>query len=268
MNIKRSSGVELEQFYTNREEAARLINGLRSQPWFRNIKTFIEPSAGSGAFSDLIPGTLAIDIAPAKSEILKADFLAMELSTIPSQTLFFGNPPFGRQSSLALKFMKKSCALGDCVAFILPLSFEKQSVQDKVPLTHSLVYSEVLPDNIFHSPDGKPLAVKCCFQVWKKQPRSKVEKIKSAKVIFTTKGDHDFSIRRVGGTAGTIKTGRASFEVAEVSHYFVKLNGLDKEQVISALSSARWETADLAAGPRSISTQDIIRKISELGFAV
>ena len=268
MNITRSSGVELEQFYTNRSEAARLVGALRSQPWFKNIKTFIEPSAGSGAFSDLIDGTLAIDIAPAKPGIVKADFLTMPLVTEPSSTLVFGNPPFGRQSSLALKFMKKSCHLADYVAFILPLSFKKQSVQNKIPLTHSLIYEEVLTDNIFHSPEGKPIAVKCCFQVWVKGVREKTRKITSSKIIFTTRGNHDFSIRRVGGTAGTVKTGKASHEAAEVSHYFIKLCGLNIADVTEALSSAKWETADHAAGPRSISSQDIIKKISELGFEV
>ena len=39
---------------------------------------------------------------------------------VNKKVLFFGNPPFGRNSSLALKFIKKCCIHGDTIAFILP----------------------------------------------------------------------------------------------------------------------------------------------------
>ena len=44
-----------------------------------------------------------------------------------------GNPPFGRQSSLAIKFIKKSCEFCDTLSFILPKSFKKESLKKHFP---------------------------------------------------------------------------------------------------------------------------------------
>jgi hypothetical protein len=43
-----------------------------------------------------------------------------------------GNPPFGRQSSTAIKFIKKSCLFCNSLSFILPKSFKKDSLKNKV----------------------------------------------------------------------------------------------------------------------------------------
>ena len=43
-----------------------------------------------------------------------------------------GNPPFGRQSSLAIKFIKKSCSFSDTISFILPKSFKKDSMKKSI----------------------------------------------------------------------------------------------------------------------------------------
>ena len=45
-----------------------------------------------------------------------------------------GNPPFGRQSSLAIKFIKKSAEFCDSISFILPKSFKKDSLKKHFPL--------------------------------------------------------------------------------------------------------------------------------------
>ena len=53
------------------------------------------------------------------------------LYAFQSNLHFIGNPPFGRQSSLAKKFIKHicSCDKTKTIAFILPKSFKKDSLK-------------------------------------------------------------------------------------------------------------------------------------------
>jgi len=73
----------------------------------------IEPSAGNGSF---ITGIKSItsnfkfyDLEPNNDEIIKQDYLLYDYEEPFSKIHIIGNPPFGRQSSLAIKFIKKSC---------------------------------------------------------------------------------------------------------------------------------------------------------------
>ena len=73
---------------------------------------------------------LSYDIAPEKEYIEKQDYLELDISKMTSTTYHvIGNPPFGRQSSLAKKFIKKTCKYASSISFILPKSFKKESFQ-------------------------------------------------------------------------------------------------------------------------------------------
>ena len=75
----------------------------------------IEPSAGNGAFNNGIKSLFKnykfYDLEPENSEIIKQDYLEYDHNTINKKKVnkvhIIGNPPFGRQSSLAIKFIKK-----------------------------------------------------------------------------------------------------------------------------------------------------------------
>ena len=64
---------------------------------------------------------------PENSEIMKQDYLNFDYNTMIKKKFnkihVIGNPPFGRQSSLAIKFIKKSLEYCDSISFILPKSF-------------------------------------------------------------------------------------------------------------------------------------------------
>ena len=64
---------------------------------------------------------------PENDEIIKQDYLEFDFNLQNSykRIHIVGNPPFGRQSSLAIKFIKKSCEYCDSISFILPKSFKK-----------------------------------------------------------------------------------------------------------------------------------------------
>lgn len=92
----------------------------------------IEPSAGNGSFIEsiktLVNNYKFYDLEPEHSEIHKQDFLEFDYTKFNQQFAnihIIGNPPFGRQSSLAIKFIKKCCLFSKSISFILPKSFKK-----------------------------------------------------------------------------------------------------------------------------------------------
>jgi predicted RNA methylase len=133
-----------------------------------------------------------------------------------------GNPPFGRQSSLAIKFIKKSCEFCKTVSFILPKSFKKDSLKKAFPLEFHLIIEEDLPNNSFLV-DGAEYTVESVFQIWEKKTthREVVEKIEPNHFIFVNKTNHpDISFRRVGVYSGKID--KAIDDKSTQSHYFIR----------------------------------------------
>ena len=92
------------------------------------------------------------DIEPHNNQIIKQDYLLFDYKLIRetfncSKIHIIGNPPFGRQSSLAIKFIKKSSEFCDSISFILPKTFKKDSFKKKINLNFHLIFEIDLPDN-------------------------------------------------------------------------------------------------------------------------
>ena len=87
----------------------------------------------------------AFDIDPKKDYITKQNFLELGLDKYKSyqsegrKIHCIRNPPFGRQASLARKFIKKCSLFSNTIAFILPKSFRKESYQKAFPLEFHLI---------------------------------------------------------------------------------------------------------------------------------
>ena len=145
-----------------------------------NIKEndlIIEPSAGNGSFikiiKELTKNHKFYDLIPENKEIIKQNFLLLNVDKIiePYKKIhIIGNPPFGRQSSLAIQFIKKCCEFADTISFILPKSFKKDSNKAKFDKFFHLIYEKDLPENSF-SVNGDDCDVPCVFQIWKKRKR-------------------------------------------------------------------------------------------------
>lgn len=251
--MKSNRELKLEQFYTNPKLAKKLISNLN----INEYKVIIEPSAGNGSFSLQMPNCIAYDISPKHNSIIEKDFLKLDIETEPKRTLIIGNPPFGRQSSLAIKFLKKSCFLADTVAFILPRSFKKDSMRDKVPLTHKCVFEEDLNEIAFMSEWGDYL-VKCVFQIWKKSKR-----LRKKSLIFCTDyfewckiDEAELYIIRVGGKAG--KIGRNIEDKSIKSNYFIKHKKMPIEEIYKIFDSIFWKHNN-TTGPKSISKNEFVK---------
>jgi len=104
----------LDKFYTKPDIVGQCIEMVSRYIQIHPTDLLIEPSAGDGSFIQgmrgLSPNCAFYDIAPANSEITRLDFLEYVNSShenISQKIHVIGNPPFGRQSSLAIKFIKR-----------------------------------------------------------------------------------------------------------------------------------------------------------------
>lgn len=173
-----SSSKALDQYFTQPKisrECIDLVRGL-----YPNIQSFIEPSAGAGAFIDPLREAgcriIGFDIDQKRPDIHKANFLSLSDQEIlalakmsPGNTVVVGNPPFGRSGNLATKFIDKCLSLSLAVAFILPRTARRYSFQKGLRPDACLIHGSDLSSEVF-TLDGKPVEVGCCFQVWTLNP--------------------------------------------------------------------------------------------------
>ena len=131
-----------------------------------NGYVFIEPSAGDGSFLKVLPkNTIAMDIEPRGENITKQDYLTY----IPDKGKYivFGNPPFGKKGSMALRFMNHS-SFADYICFILPPCFKSQGKGSaRLRVNFNLIHSENI-ESTFYNPNGKKVKVHVVFQIWSK----------------------------------------------------------------------------------------------------
>ena len=119
-------------------------------------------------------------------KITKIDFLsfgaavqALGLFT-NKKVIAIGNPPFGQNSSLAVKFFNICAGFCDTICFIIPRTFKKISVQNQLDLNFHLEYNEDLPYSASDSIFEPHMGAKCCFQIWTRKDEKR-EKIKLPK---------------------------------------------------------------------------------------
>ena len=257
----------IDKFYTKDCIVNCCLDLVKKYVKINNDDLIIEPSAGNGSFisgiKTLSNNHLFYDLEPEHTEIIKQDYLTLDYQHLSSQfnnIHIIGNPPFGRQSSMAIKFIKWSCNFCNSLSFILPKSFKKDTLKQKFPLMFHLVFEQDLPKNSFLVDDIEH-DVPCVFQIWQKKDynREKVEKKEPTNFVFVTKNDNpDISFRRVGGTAGTIDVNTAEKSVQ--SHYFIKFtNDETIQDNIKKLEGIKFETNN-TVGPKSISKQELIKE--------
>lgn len=238
---------EKDQFYTAPEIVDLCLRRLR--PYAPANAQWIEPSAGAGAFLTQVPGATGYDIEPKHPNVQRADFLTVD---IPAECVIFGNPPFGRQGSLARKFIAHASARACVIGFILPRSFVKPSMQKAFPPCFHLVDEITLPECSFVV-DGHPYSVPCVFQVWVKRDTNRivVPEVTPTGFSFVKKTDsYHIAFRRVGGTAG--RCSLPSETLAVQCYYFISLDDPSRAENIVAQSLAHVFPAN-TTGPRSLS---------------
>jgi len=262
---------QLDKFYTQSQVVTKCIDMCLHNLNINKLNDIIiEPSAGQGSFTlqliEIFENVISYDIEPENEKIIKQDYLKLETTHLENKTVhIIGNPPFGRQSSLAKKFIKKSCEFANSISFILPKSFKKQSLQKIFPLNFHLIKQIDLDKNSFTINDKK-YDVPCVFQIWiKKNESRQLDKIvyTSNYFKFVKKHDNpDISIRRVGVNAGNLSNIITDKNVQ--THYFIKFTDeISKTTILEKYKTIIFES-DNTEGPKSISKTELTKKINEL----
>lgn len=260
-----------EQYYTKENISENCVDITNKQFNLNQFDIIIEPSAGTGSFIKALEKKVNLqkirsyDIDPKYSSIIKQDYLTINLkeSEKNKNILVIGNPPFGRQSSLAKKFIKHSCLFANVIAFILPKSFKKESMIHCFDLYFHKIFETNLDENSFIFEENE-YSVPCVFQIWEKKPftRDTLPKLIENNNYTFTKDPSlaTFAFRRVG-----VYAGKFIFENMDIlskeSHYFIKTNLEIDDNYKSKLSSIVWNH-DNTTGPKSISKQELIAKLN------
>ena len=260
----------IDKFYTKPNTVELCITHIKQHIPMNDTDLIIEPSAGNGSFiphiKQLTNHHIFYDLEPENVEITKQDYLLCNMSDIKKmfdKIHTVGNPPFGRQSSIAIKFIKKSCEFSDSVSFILPKSFKKDSLKKAFPSNFHLIFEIDLPENAFLV-NNTEYNVNTIFQIWEKKPykRDIIKKVEPRHFQFVKKTENpDISFRRVGVNAGTIDID--IYEKSIQSHYFIKFtNDKSIQDNISELSKIKYEFNN-TVGPKSISKQELITEFNK-----
>lgn len=261
----------LDKFYTKQLVVLECMKNIEKYIKVTKDDIIIEPSAGNGAFIDYIKSYsqnyIFLDIAPESSDIIEQDFLNFDINTIKNKYKnihVIGNPPFGRQSSLAIRFIKKCCEFATSISFILPKSFKKDSMTKYFTSYYHLIFEMDLPENSFMIND-KEMDVPCIFQIWiyKKETREVKMKLKPVYYEFVKKKDNpDIAFRRVGVNAGKISQVIDDKNIQ--SHYFIKFTDIIIfEQYIQKLNMIKFNHNN-TFGPKSISKQELIKEFNNI----
>lgn len=253
----------IDKFYTHPKVANKCIESFNTYVEVdQKNDIIIEPSAGNGSFIEslekLCDNTRFYDILPENEKITQKDYLTYSHNS-NSKTHVIGNPPFGRQSKLAIQFIKKSAEFANTISFILPKSFKKESLKRHFPTKFHLIFEKDLPIDSFLL-NGTPYNVSCVFQIWKLKSVNRPIPLKYEpnKFRFVKKTeDYDISFRRVGVNAGKIFKNSSS-ERSVQSHYFIKFDNFN-EDLFSKLNTCVFEEADWICGPKSVSKQELIK---------
>lgn len=259
----------LDKFYTKPEIASLYI----AKANIPDYTTIIEPSAGNGSFSNQIPNCIALDLKPEGTGIIEQDWLEYEHpeKLDGEKVLVIGNPPFGQQNSLAVKFINHAAIFADRIAFILPISFKKESVQNRIHENMHLTFEEIIPKGSFTFND-ESYDVKCVFQIWDRKDEKRPKKVKTN---LNTNNLFDFVrkteapdavIYRVGGRAGTVSL--AWEDKTEMNHYFIRFKEESAREnlieIVEEMNKISYPSRYHSVGPRSVSKTELNEEINRV----
>jgi hypothetical protein len=279
----------MDKFYTKPEYAKKCIEIVFDKYPIDQWDFIIEPSAGSGSFLCQLPfyperlyeKIIGIDILPEHSNILSQDFLVYEPPHMHKKILIIGNPPFGKVSSMAIQFFNRSAKWAQVIAFIVPRTFRRVSIQNKLDLNFQLMYDEDVP--ITPCQFIPCMAAKCCFQIWEKivnvQPQRTIIEYPTSHPDWTflplgpldEKGqptpptDADFAIRAYGGSIGEIKITNLD-KLRPKSWHWIKVNNekIDKEILMERFGKIDFSNSKNTARQNSMGKGEFVYSYIQL----
>lgn len=236
-----------EQYYTPLETADYCFNLMLSKINCSD-RTWLEPGGGGrGAFIEaMIKGGIpkrnivSYDIEP-KHPLIEAteDFLKEDISHL-SNCITLSNPPFGRNNKLSIPFFNKCAVVSEYIGFIVPKSWRKWSVLNRLDTRFHLIHDEELCIDYINYGQGNRGKLNTIFQIYLRKgiPRKIVKVEDRGYVVKTTPEKADVSLTIFGRGCGTIST---SFpRQKNTTKMFLKVSSSEVMNALNTLDYARF----------------------------
>lgn len=235
-----------EQYYTPIGTAesivARLVQG---RPELLQ-RTWIEPAGGTGTFIDVLQGlgvseVISYDIEPHHPKVNLGNFL--DQTPHANSAVSVGNPPFGRNNALSVPFFNHCSRFSDYICFIVPRSWRKWSVTNRLALNFHLIDDYELSINYVDATGeqlSKKSVLRTIVQTWER--RDVIRNLMLVKdrglVSRTTPDSADVSLTIFGFSCGTVKT---SFQrVPNTTQMFLKLGHPRALEALNSVDFSRF----------------------------
>jgi predicted RNA methylase len=202
----------LEQYYTPKHLAQSLTKVLFSFLDAPQNRQFLEPAGGTGSFIEALAdlgakSIISMDTHPKHSKVTRGDFLKFQSSI--SDLVTISNPPFGRNNALSIPFFNHAADVSTHIAFLVPRSWRKWSVQNRLDPRFHLVHDQDV-NLIYEDQEGEPLAkaneLRTCFQIWERRDalRPKTVVPDNGFLIKTSPDQADVAVRVFGYGCGQV----------------------------------------------------------------
>ena len=146
--------------------------------------------------------------------------------------VIIGNPPYGVAANMAVKFLNKSTELSDDVRMVLPASFQRDSVLNRINSDFVLAYDIKLPNDTF------PRDITTVRQRWVRSetPREKITIHKThPEFKFIKYAEKDKATLFIGGAgagpSGKVKT--EGYDHYMPGHHYVVCSDEVRDRLIA-----------------------------------
>lgn len=261
-NIIDEGKAEHDKYYTAPDVAKFCISKVNLNEYDR----IIEPSAGNGSFSKLIPNAEAYDLIPEDPSVKKQDFL--KFNTDKGNILVIGNPPFGKNSNLAIQFINNAAKFARTIAFILPATFMRENLLKKLDSHVVLSRAYELPKNSFLI-NGRPYDVNCRYFIFNviKGERKNFENQKTDdfKISSADFGDkNEISILRKGYHPGRVLAKDSNIKPSSRFYISSNIDSNILSKRLDMMYNNGYESSEYTMGAPCITIQDVIRKYNKI----
>jgi len=259
-----------EQYYTPLALAHTLVEYVEQVLGpLKNVRV-LEPAGGTGSFVEAalargVKEVISFDIEPLHEAVVKGSFLDQTLSD--QDLITISNPPFGRNNSLSIPFFNHAAPVSGAICFIVPRSWRKWSVTNRLDLNFELVSDQDLDIDYVDS-SGELISDKSrlatCFQIWKRTSSPRVPvKIEDMGVVEKVSPElADVSLTIFGYGCGTVKQ---EFErVPNTTQLFLKLNHPKALEALKSVEFSKFYKS--TAYTEALSIQEINYLLNEKIF--
>jgi predicted RNA methylase len=259
-----------EQYYTPSQTAHQVLSEVADLVPNLSSRHLLEPAGGTGAFIEAAKDfgfskVTSFDIEPHHPQVKLFSFLEVQLTE--SNYITISNPPFGRNNSLSIPFFNHAAPHSDFIAFIVPRSWRKWTVMNKLDRNFQLVRDLDLAINYvdqFGLEINAKDRLRTCVQFWARTntPRPLIQVQDMGVISKVTPSEADVALTIFGYNCGTVSE---SFRrVKNTTQMYLKLN---HRKALDALKSANFRQFYMnTATTEALSIAEINYALNEVIF--